>query len=521
MVWDKSAAHHQFVINAKHHGGYFPVKGTVLLIRQFRRVATTPPRRRLTSKNVTINLNSKQAIGSVHPQYLSFSIDISVLAGGFWWEGGTGSKRGLGTERVPPLDLDQAPLDKLVSALGPAFVRVGGSEADKVAYFTSVSEQDTKADALYLSQDMWHGLHNFCQRNALDLMFTFKYGLFSRLSHGRWQDDQVRALLEYSQQHQQNIAVCELGNELNAYWAFHGLTAQPSAYKLAQDYSTFIKTVRQHSPHSLIAGPGSAFWPKIGETIRPISNLTAPFLSHLPAPIDIVSWHYYPFQSSRSPVKTRAATLRNLLNPKSFLDYQKYSGELSTQRNKYWPKAQLWTGETGSAQCGGQEKLSDRFVSSFWWADQLGRGAKLGQQVMVRQSLIGGDYALINRRNLKPNPDYWVSWLWNKLMGQEVYDVSSSDPQVLVYCHKAKKLGKCTLLIINMSASPKIIQAQHFGAKKRRYELTADSLTSKKVRINGIRPKFKNAKVKLKDFPKLSKLNIVSPYSINFWCFEM
>ncbi|WOD06671.1 hypothetical protein [Marinomonas sp. GJ51-6] len=174
------------------------------------------------------------------------------------------------------------------------------------------------------------------------------------------------------------------------------------------------------------------------------------------------------------------------------------------------PKHNSGQAKRNSAQCGGQAKLSDRFVSCFWWADQLGRGAKSGQKVMVRQSLIGGDYALINRQTLKPNPDYWVSWLWGKLMGENVFQVQSNDPFVQTYCHSAKKEGKCTLLIINMSASPKIINCQEFGLKKKRFEITADSLTSKKIRINSVRPKFKQGKVKLKDFPKLSKLNIVS-----------
>jgi len=58
---------------------------------------------------------------------------------------------------------------------------------------------------------------------------------------------------------------------------------------------------------------------------------------------------------------------------------------------------------------------------------------------MIRQSLIGGDYALINRNTLKPNPDYWVSWLWGKLMGEDVFAVQSNDPFVQTYCHSAKK----------------------------------------------------------------------------------
>ena len=472
------------------------------------------------NKSLVIHLNSTTPITSIEPRYLSFSIDISVLAGGFWWEGSQGTQRGLGTQRVEPLDLQHEKLDLLVQALGPAYVRVGGSEADKVQYFTNTPTR-YNPDALILTQEMWHQLHSFCHRNKLALMFTMKYGVFDRRHQGHWQANEVKALLEYSRAHGQKIDICELGNELNAYWAFHGFTSQPSAKNLAKDYDSFIRCVRQYSPNSKIAGPGSAFWPRIGEAVKPLSNITSSFLDSLEEPLDIVDWHYYPFQSSRSPVKTRAATINNLLSPNSLLDFEKYSQQLETFRHQYQPNAQLWTGETGSAQCGGQAKLSDRFASCFWWADQLGRGAKIGQKVMIRQSLIGGDYALINRQTLKPNPDYWVSWLWGKLMGERVFDVQSDDPYVLVYCHSARKEGKCTLLIINMSASPKILQCNGFGSKKKRFEITADSLTSKKIRINGIQPKFKNGKVKLSDFPKLSKLNLISPYSINFWCFTV
>ena len=89
------------------------------------------------------------------------------------------------------------------------------------------------------------------------------------------------------------------------------------------------------------------------------------------------------------------------------------------------------------------------------------------------------------------------------------------------YPEEFKKEGKCTLLIINMSANPKILHCNGFGSKKKRFEITAASLTSRKIRSNGIKPKFRNGKVKLSDFPKLSKLNLVSSYSINFWCFTV
>ncbi|WP_417359031.1 hypothetical protein [Gallaecimonas pentaromativorans] len=465
---------------------------------------------------VVISLNKAKPIARVDERYLSFSIDISVLAGGQWWDGSAGSKKGLGTEKTTPLSLKKGKLDKFTRALAPAYLRVGGSEADNIHYFTAPQGE---SGALVLTQGMWDDLHRFCARNDLALAFTFKYGLFKRRLHGRWQADEVSKLLAYSSERGQPIAVCELGNELNAYWAFYGLGSQPMASKLAADYDTFIRTVRHLSPHSKVAGPGSAFWPRIGEAIKPITNITPTFLSVLKEPLDIVDWHYYPFQSRRSPVRTRSATLSNVMSPQALKDFDKYLGQLKGWRNLHQPNAVLWTGETGSAQCGGEARLSDRFASSFWWADQLGRGARAGQAVMVRQSLVGGDYGLINRQTLKANPDFWVSWLWQKLMGREVFEVQSSDESVLAYCHSARKGGKCTLLLINMAATAKAVECRGFGMQKKRFELTADKLTDAKVRINGVKPKFQGGKVKLKDFPSLARQEQLKPYSINFWCF--
>jgi len=68
---------------------------------------------------VEIVLEKPEPVATVHRRYLSFSIDISVLAGGYWWEGSNTSRRGLGTLRVPPLNLNRKKLDRLVRALPP------------------------------------------------------------------------------------------------------------------------------------------------------------------------------------------------------------------------------------------------------------------------------------------------------------------------------------------------------------------------------------------------------------------
>ena len=464
-----------------------------------------------------IILVQQQPVEQVRREYLSFSIDISVLVGGFWWEGSNSVRRGLGTLRVPPIDLSAGKLDLFVQALGPSYLRVGGSEADKITYFESDEPEKAAASAPVLTKKIWDELHHFISRNQLKLYFTFKYGLFKRSEHGNWQGTEIQRLLQYSKERGYTIDVCELGNELNAYWAFHGLTSQPGPKNLAQDYSRFRKQVKQFYPNAKISGPGSAFWPKLGEAIKPFSNITQKFLQTLSKELDIIDWHFYPFQSSRSPVRTRPANNKSVLAPRSFESFATYSNKLKTWRDQYQAQAELWTGETGSAQCGGEPKISDRFASCFWWADQLGRGATLGQKVMVRQSLIGGDYGMIDRISLKPRPDFWISWLWVKLMGQDVFQVSSNQDKIRAYCHRHPDNQSTTLLLINTSESRCKIAAWQFSKPFEIYTVTAKSLAAKKIRINGEKPRFQKGKVALSDFPQLPHTQYLPALSISFW----
>lgn len=477
-------------------------------------LATATPE--IGQENAVDSLAQLRPVAQIDKRYLSFSVDISVLAGGFWWEGTNDSRRGLGTLRIPPLKLTSAKLDRLVGLLGPAYLRVGGSEADKIHYFDN---PEGSSDALVLTREQWDELHAFLQRNELKLIFTCKYGLFKREHHGSWQGDELLKLLDYTRQQGYQIEVFELGNELNAYWAFHGLLSQPRAINLARDYNRFFKVVRKDFPNAKISGPGSAFWPKLGETVRPISNITPRFLANLRFKLDIVDWHYYPFQSDRSPVRTRRARIHHLLDPKSFEYFRLYGNRLRALRDRFQPQAEVWTGETGSAQCGGQPELSDRWVSSFWWADQLGMGARLGQRVMVRQSLIGGDYGMIVRLTLKPRPDYWVSWLWGQLMGTQVFAIDSSSPHLRCYLHSAKKGKGKTLLLINLAPhrvridlAPALANAIEGG-----YQMTAKNLTSRRVRLNDKKLRFRGGTVTLDDFEVLPFSGEVAPYSISFW----
>ena len=57
--------------------------------------------------------------------------------------------------------------------------------------------------------------------------------------------------------------------------------------------------------------------------------------------------------------------------------------------------------------------MTNAYVDLFYYALQLREMARHGVAAVVRQTLLGGDYALIDAR-LRPNPSYWLAVLWNR-----------------------------------------------------------------------------------------------------------
>jgi heparanase 1 len=160
--------------------------------------------------------------------------------------------------------------------------------------------------------------------------------------------------------------------------------------------------------------------------------------------------------------------------------------------------AQRWLGETGNAQCGGEPGVSDRFASSLWWVDELGLAARHGQSVAVRQTLAGSNYGLIDDATMEPNPDYWASVLWKRLMGSVVLaaDASGDDASVRSYAHcTPERDGGVSLLLVNLHADkPARVRVDGFGTEAARlYQVTSPALTSREVYLNGERLRFDDA----------------------------
>ncbi|XP_016669894.1 heparanase-like protein 2 [Gossypium hirsutum] len=108
--------------------------------------------------------------------------------------------------------------------------------------------------------------------------------------------------------------------------------------------------------------------------------------------------------------------------------------------------------ESGGALHGGAKDLSPTFADGFWYLDQLRMASTYNHKAFCRQTLIGGNYALLNTTTSIPNPDYYSALLWHRLMGSTVLFVTQeSNPNFRVYAHCTKKKPGISIIFINLS----------------------------------------------------------------------
>jgi heparanase 1 len=309
------------------------------------------------------------------------------------------------------------------------------------------------------------------------------------MANGPWLTENARALIGYAAKARAPVAVWELGNEVNAYPLMFGFSLAAADY--ARDLATARALVVELMPSAKLAAPASAYWPLIGE----LGGLLPAFAQVGGKSVDILSWHYYPQESARCPVAVRSATVTRLLETDNLDEIDRWADDVERARKRCAPSTEAWLDETSNAQCGGAPGISDAFVSSLWWLDELGKMARRGTPVVVRQSLTGADYGLLAEPTLEPRPDYFATLLWRRLMGTRVLaaTVAKTAPAVRAYAHCAAaaapgaKPGAVTVLAINLDASlPRTLALDGVGGGQRQaFVVSADSLQARVAKLNG------------------------------------
>lgn len=457
-------------------------------------VEEAAPPRAASGGTVGLRVDGSKPSGEVDERFLSVALDTSQLLGGRWWDhAGRDVSFGRGDEHARPFDFERPRLRALAAALAPAYLRIGGTEADTVYYDMGATgpRPAPKPFELVLTRDRWDAVNAFAKSAGLDLIFTVNAGPGPRAADGRWSSENADSLLEYTRAAGYHVPVWELGNEVDAYWVTQGPWNQVSAREYAGDLARFRGRVRAAMPGAKVAGPAAFYWPVLGEAASVFSDFMRDYLQAGAGGADIVTWHFYPQQSRRCAVATRRASPTRLLDPLALDEAARWSDRVDCLTATYAPGAETWLGETGNAQCGGEPGVSDRFVGSLWWVDELGLAARHGQRVVVRQTLAGSNYGIVDDESLQPNPDYWASVLWKRLMGRTVLGVQASGEDAFVRAYAQctpRQDGSVSLVAINLHPDqPARVRIDGADTKDARlYRMTAPSLTGIEADLNGV-----------------------------------
>ncbi|MEL6179936.1 MAG: hypothetical protein AAFS10_13340 [Myxococcota bacterium] len=440
-----------------------------------------------TERQAQVGVDTDRVVAEISPRYLSVAVDTAQVVGGTFWNP-DGSQGTTGNAFVDPYPFDHPKLRNLAAELAPAYLRIGGSDADLTWYDLSDDpvEEPPTADEWVMTREQWDRLNRFAIDLDFEVSFTLNVGPGARDADRVWQPENARTLIRYTVEQGYPVTLWELGNEINAFQAIHGLDWGISGQAYAEDFAAAKALIDQEDPGAPLAGPSSAYWPTVGEPILVYED----FMEEAGEWVDVVTWHYYPQQSSRCPLAVLEATPTLMLDPMRLAEADIHAAEVERVRDAWAPDVPIWLGESGHAQCGGALGVSDRFVSGFWWLDQLGRLAQRGHRVAVRQTLSGSDYGMLDDDgSFNPRPDYWNSVLWRRLMGTQVLSPlrMDDDAGLISYTHCTRgRAGTVTVLLINVEEDAITVSfGEVLGDAQERYRITTDDLLSKTWQLNG------------------------------------
>ena len=160
------------------------------------------------------------------------------------------------------------------------------------------------------------------------------------------------------------------------------------------------------------------------------------------------------------------------------------------------PDTQGIVGESALTGGGGADGVTNAFVSSMWYADWLAFAAKSGVSAVLRETLVGGYYGLLNHSTLMPHPDTFAMALFNRLMGPRVLsahvqrgpDDATTMLRVYAHCHKGPTPG-VTVLLVNLASEAAFsvsLALAHSAKQVWRLQSAGGDIHAKTATLNGV-----------------------------------
>jgi heparanase 1 len=359
-----------------------------------------------------------------------------------------------GNASVINLDLSHPLLAKAIQAFKQLRIRIGGSLQDRVLYnvgnlrspchpFQKMNDGlfGFSKGCLYMRR--WDELNHFFSKTGAIVTFGLN-ALYGRRKikgitwGGDWDSSNAENLMKYTLSKGYQIDSWEFGNELSG----SGVGARVGAEQYGKDViklKGFMNELYKKSilKPSLIA-PGGFFHQEWYTKLLQVSGSSV---------VNVVTHHLYDLGAGDDP-----NLISRIMDPSHLSKTTEVFSNLQKTVQKDGPWASAWVGESGGAYNSGGHNVSDTFVNSFWYLDELAMASKYNTKVYCRQTLIGGNYGLLNTNTFVPRPDYYSALLWHRLMGKGVLAVdTSASPYLRSYAHCSKGRAGITLLLINLS----------------------------------------------------------------------
>ncbi|KMT10738.1 hypothetical protein BVRB_5g113960 [Beta vulgaris subsp. vulgaris] len=365
-----------------------------------------------------------------------------------------------GYASIMNLNLSHPLLAKAVQAFTHLRVRLGGSLEDQVVYDVPSLKLPChpfwkQSSGLFgfsrgcLHLGRWDALNHFFSQSGAIITFGIN-ALYGRKKSkndvwiGPWDSSNAYDFMKYTISKGYHIDSWEFGNELSG----SGVAARVDAAQYGKDLIKLKRIIdelytKSPSKPSLLA-PGGFFSEKWFSQLLRVTG---------PGVLNGLTHHIYNLGPGNDP-----DLMNKILDPHHLSKISKTFDVLNKTIHEFGPWAHAWVGEAGGAYNSGGRLVSDAFIDSFWYLDQLGLAATYNTKVYCRQALIGGNYGLLNKNTFVPNPDYYSALLWNRLMGKKVLPVDNvASPYLRSYAHCAKGRAGITLLLINLSKNTSFI----------------------------------------------------------------
>ncbi|CAK9312250.1 unnamed protein product [Citrullus colocynthis] len=365
-----------------------------------------------------------------------------------------------GYSSVINLNLSHPLLSKAIQAFDNLRIRIGGSLQDQVLYdveslkapcrpFQKISSGLFGFSKGCLHMNRWDELNHLFSRTGAIVTFGLN-ALCGRHKIGRiqwggnWDSSNARDFMKYTISKGYVIESWEFGNELSG----SGVGASVAAVQYGKDLIQLKSIINElyqdsNSKPSLIA-PGGFYEQHWYAKLLQVSGSNV---------VNVVTHHIYNLGPGVDP-----NLVNKILDPQYLSRVSETFSKLDQTIQTYGPWASAWVGESGGAYNSGGRSVSNTFVNSFWYLDQLGMAAKYRTKVYCRQTLIGGNYGLLNTGTFVPNPDFYSALLWHRLMGTGVLAVNSdASPFLRSYAHCSKERVGVTALFINLSNQTRFV----------------------------------------------------------------